>query len=190
MKQLSHAQYAELIKAAKAGDTTAFASLYAATVKSQLYFATTFLKDASLAEDAVQEIYLSLYRNLHKIDDGKYFIAYLRRISYNTCVDFVKKKNRDIYELNDTVLQVQQDNDTGANPHEYYDVQEQNSALQQALGTLTEEQRAAFLMRYYNEMKVREIARAMNISESTVKRYVKQATEQLQELLSPSALMG
>lgn len=179
MNKLSHSQYAVLIREAQQGDAAAFATLYAATVQSQLYFATTFLKDAALAEDAVQEVYLSLYKNLEKINDGKYFIAYLHRICYNTCVDFKKKMNKQKFELDMEVLATQQDTNPDTSPDTRYAALEQSSEIYSALSTLPDEHRAAFLMRYYDNMKVREIAVALDCSESSVKRYINVAIEKL-----------
>lgn len=179
MGKLSHGQLGALVKKAQQGDATAFASLYAATVKSQLYFATTFMKDASIAEDIVQEVYLSLYKNLDKIKDGKLFVAYLHRICYNTCVDFKKKIARQKYELDEEALTVQFDTSVDNNPDERYAAMEQSSELYRALGKLPDDQRSAFLMRYYDEMKIAEIAAAMSLSESTVKRYIKSAVSSL-----------
>lgn len=187
MKKLSHSQYGALVKKAQQGDAQAFATLYAATVESQLYFATTFLKDASLAEDAVQEVYISLYKNLEKIANGSLFIAYLRRICYNTCVDFRKKQMKNKYELDEVVLDLQADDDIESSPHDRFAAMEQTSELYRALATLPDDQRAVFLMRYYDKMKIGEIAMAMSISESTVKRYVKQAAEKLREKLTAAS---
>lgn len=184
MEKLSHSQYGALIKKAQQGDSSAFATLYAATVKSQLYFATTFLKDGALAEDAVQEIYLALYKNLEKIKDGKLFISYLHKIAYNTCVDFKRKMMRQKYDLNDEVLGYQQDSNPDNSPDERYAALERSSEIYCALSTLPDEYRAAFLMRYYNNMKVREIATALGCSESSVKRYVNAACEKMRDVLA------
>lgn len=183
MKKLSYAKLGTLVKQAQQGDSNAFVTLYAATVESQLYFATTFLKDAALAEDAVQEVYISLYNNLHRITDGNLFVAYLHRICYNTCVDFRKKQNRQRYELDDTAISLKEDDSVDASPHDRYAMLERNSELYSALAELSDDYRASFLMRYYDNMKIAEIALAMNISESTVKRYIKKATELLRQKL-------
>lgn len=174
-----------LVHQAQQGDANAFACLYAATVESQLYFATTFFKDASLAEDVVQEVYISLYRNLHRLENGTLFVAYLRRICYNTCVDFRKKQIRTQQELDENLLMHLPDNNIHSSPHDRYAAVEQTNELYRALSKLPDSQRAAFLMRYYNQMKIHQIAHAMNLSESTVKRYLKQATKQLRAFMMP-----
>lgn len=184
MSKLSHSQYAQLVKQAQAGSSAAFASLYAATVESQLYFATAFLKDATLAEDAVQEVYISLYNNLPNIKDGQTFVAYLRRICYNSCVDFKRKQQRQLYELNDTVLANHKDMSVENSPDERYAALERTSDIYGVLETLPDDHRAAFLLRYYESMKISDIATALNLSISSIKRYIRTTTDVLREKLS------
>lgn len=183
MKKLSHGQYAQLVTQAQTGNSAAFASLYAATVESQLYFATTFLKDAHMAEDVVQEVYISLYKNLHRIKDGKMFIAYLHRICYNCCVDYTRKQQRQLYELNEASLMNLQDVNAENNPDERYAILERSSIIYSVLETLSDNHRAAFLLRYYESMKVSDIAAVLGLSASSVKRYIKTATDLLKDKL-------
>lgn len=183
MKKLSHEEIAALVRRVQNGDQEAFALLYFATVQRQLYFATAFLKDSALAEDAVQEVYLSVYRSLPKLKEPRTFVAYLNRITYNTCVDFKRKQNKEKYQLNeDALLQLADQNPTSY-PAYSYDYREDSNALYSAIGNLPEHQKSAFLLRYYHNMKIKDIAATMNVSESTVKRYVKSATKTLSQSL-------
>lgn len=159
--------------------------LYAATVERQLAFATAFLKDASLAEDAVQEVYLSMYKALPKLQNPKLFVAYLNRICYNTCVDYKKKYFKQKFELEEDEDLTRISDDSPHNtPHERYEILENQNELYQAVATLPDQQQAAFLMRYYQDMKIRDISQAMDISGSTVKRYIRAASTQLKGMLS------
>jgi RNA polymerase sigma-70 factor (ECF subfamily) len=175
MPNLSHAQLAALVKRVQKGDSDAFTILYTATVEQQLYFATTFLKDEELARDAVQEIYFAIYKNIHQLESPKLFISYLKQTAYNTCVDFQRKYKNRLHELHNEAMEYQPDTAPAHNPEECYESLESQSALQKALAALPEEIRAAFLFRYYDEMKIRDIAAAMEISVSTVKRYISAA---------------
>jgi RNA polymerase sigma-70 factor (ECF subfamily) len=181
MANVSYAQLAALVKRVQTGDSDAFTILYTATVEQQLYFATTFLKDAALAKDAMQEVYLSIYKNIAKLTNPKLFAAYLKRTTYTTCVDFQRKYKRRLDELDNEALAYQRDTEISHNPEEFYEELESQSALQKALSALPEALRAAFLFRYYNEMKIREIATVMAISERTVKRYISAAISQLKQ---------
>lgn len=181
MQKLSHGQLAALVKSVQQGNSDAFATLYAATVERQLYFATTFLKDAALAQDAIQEVYLSVYKSIDKLDNPKLFVAYLNRITYNICVNFQRGIARRHVELDDTALERHRDTTVMNNPDERYALLEQSSELQQALSTLPDQLRATFLFRYYDELRIHEIAAIMDISQSTVKRNIKAAIAQLKQ---------
>ena len=65
----THRQLEALLRAARQGDEEAFAQLYRATVPAQLAQAKLLLKSAALAEEAVQESYLTLYRKMGDIRD-------------------------------------------------------------------------------------------------------------------------
>ncbi|MCL1905728.1 MAG: RNA polymerase sigma factor [Clostridiales bacterium] len=182
MQKLSYSQLANLVKSAQKGDESAFATLYAATVESQLYFAKAFLQDSYLAEDAVQETYKSLYEHLPKLENPRLLIAYLNRICYHTCVDMLKKTYRFKGELEDDSLLYVSDGTVAHNPADSYLVLEQNHEIYRVLADLTEQQKAMFLMRYYHDMKIQEIAFALGASESTVKRGLKAAAAKLEPI--------
>lgn len=185
MNRLNHDQIAALVVKAQQGDQEAFSMLYAATVERQLAFAAAFLKDASLAEDAVQEVYFSIYKALAKLQNPKLFVAYLNRICYNTCVDYKKKYFKQKFELEEDEDLTRISDDSPHNtPHDRYEILENQNELYQAVATLPGQQQAAFLMRYYQDMKIRDISQAMDISESTVKRYIRAASIQLKATLS------
>jgi len=183
MKKLSHSQIATLVTRTQQGDAAAFATLYAATVDSQLYFATTFLQDSSSAEDVVQEVYLSIYQNLHKLQNPKLFVAYLNRICYNACVDYKKKLAKTRHELYEDSLACHPDKTIENNPDNRYQALEQSHEIYAALSTLPDQQRAAFLLRYYHNMKIKDIAHILSCSESTVKRHIKAAAAALHKKL-------
>lgn len=184
MIKLDHSQLAVLVKRAQQGDESAFASLYAVTIEGQLYFATAFLKDASLAEDAVQEVYFALFKSLGKLENPHLLVAYLNRICYNTCVHFKKRSLKQKYELDEGNITDLQDEAVMHNPDNRYAVLEQSSEIYGALATLPDEDQAVFLMRYYHGMKIHEIAAALNYSESTAKRRIRAAIAKLKQILT------
>lgn len=185
MNKLSHTQIADLVVQAQNGDSQAFAALYTATVDRQLYFATAFLKDKSLAEDTVQEVYIKMFKNIKNLDNPRVFVAYLNRICYNTCVDYKKKYFSHKYELNEDALSEIQEETPDSLPQVFVENKDAHDELYGAIYQLPEQQKSAFLLRYYYNMKIREVAQVMSVSESTVKRAIKSATASLKTLLSP-----
>jgi len=189
--KLNYGKLAGLVVLAQQGDEHAFATLYAATVKNQLAFATAFLKDPRLAEDAVQEAYISLYKSLAKLKDPKTLVAYLNRINFNTCVNIKKKHQRISQELQST--QQEGHGEEGQNvlpqlpeygdPARYYDDIELKNELSMAVDKLPDIKRAAIMMFYYQNMTIKEIAIALNCSDRTVKRQLSEAKNALRHQL-------
>lgn len=184
MNKLTHDQIAELVVEAQSGNQQAFAKLYEATVDRQLYFATAFLKDPILAEDVVQDVYIKMFKAIDNLKIPRTFVAYLNRICYNSCVDYKKKYFPQKYELEDELINYAEDTDVNYQPQQQAELAETSSELQLALSKLSDNQRTAFMFRHYDDMKIKEIAKAMDISESSVKRYVKSANKTLKSLLS------
>jgi len=189
--KLNYGKLANLVILAQQGDEMAFATIYAATVKNQLSFATAFLKDARLAEDAVQEAYISLFKSLDKIKDPKTFVAYLNRINFNTCINVKKKYQRVSQELQhaqqeghteETLNVLPQPHEFG-NPAEYYNEIELKNELSNAIDKLPDTKRAVIIMYYYQDMTIKEIALALACSDRTVKRQLSEAKATLRRNL-------
>ena len=85
MAELDYQYLANVVKRAQAGDSDAFAELYAATYQKQYRFAYSYLKDEYLAQDAVQETYISVLKGLGKLKDPRLFVSWLNQISFRVC---------------------------------------------------------------------------------------------------------
>ena len=183
MFKLTNSQIADLVVSAQNGNEQAFSDLYTATVDSQLYFAMSFLRDRALAEDAVQEVYMKMFRSIRRLKNPKLFVAYLNRTCYNTCVDYKNKYMPKKYELTDEDISLP-DDDIKHLPEDFLELKDTNNKLYNAIGNLPNEEKEIFMLRYYYRAKIREIADRMDLSESTVKRRIKSATSKLKEELN------
>ena len=74
--------------------------------------------------------------------------------------------------------------DGGDTPQETAERSETRNAVRAALCQLTDEHREVLLLRYMQELDYGEIARALRISEGTVKSRINRAKARLKELLS------
>ena len=182
MAELDYQYIANLVNRAKTGNSDAFAELYAATFQKEYRFAYNYLKDEYLAQDALQETYILALKNLHKLKDSKLFVSWLNQINFRTCFNMHRKQNRYDMEIND----YNNINTNSANVHNPEDqvvrVDEQEYIMKKILDLpYTEGQ--VIIMKYYQDMKLEDIAQVMEISRSTVKRYLNSGREKLGELL-------
>lgn len=182
-KEPDHSYIATLVVRAQAKDSDAFAELYAMTYNKVYNYACHYLKDTYLAQDAVQEVYINVLKNLEKLKDPLLFIAWLNQISFHVCYDICEKKNAKYGTIEDEFLELVYDEYVDRNPEAHTLKNDEHERLKEALQKLPLNEMEVITLRYFNNMKIDEIANATDNSKSTVKRYLASATERLQRLM-------
>ena len=132
-----------------------------------------------VAEDLTQEVFLRLVRTLSKYRPTGKFSNYIFTIAVNTANDFFRKNKRFIYEENDLM-----GIDAGINIEEIFVKREQFTYLKEALNKLPDMQKDAILLRYFHNMKIKDIAKITGTNQSTVKSRISQGLGKLKILLS------
>ena len=185
MKDEDYAYLAKLVEASQADDSNAFAELYALTYNKVYNYCRHYLRNAFAAQDAVQEIYVNALTNIRKLKEPTLFIAWLNQISFRTCYDITRRKDAGYDMPGAEILDFLEDE-----VHEDRDPAEtavrriENERLKQAVDALPFQEQQIIIMRFYNNMKLPEIASALGISLSTVKRHLLQAQERLKEQMT------
>ena len=184
MGEPDHAYLASLVRQAQAGDTSSFSELYAQTYNKMYNYARHYLRDDYSAQDAVQEIYILALKNITRIDNPMLFTAWLNQIAFHVCYD-ITRKNASSYQLIDNeFLATFYDTNVSNDPDRQAEVNSEKEALDKAICALPPMQKTVVIMRYYNNMKLNEVAGALDISLSSVKRYLQNAIGTLQSTLS------
>lgn len=185
MKDDDYAYMAKLVVASQADDSNAFAELYALTYNKVYNYCRHYLRNAFAAQDAVQEIYVCALTNIRKLKDPNLFIAWLNQISFRACYDMTRRKDPGYDMPGAEILEFLEDE-----VHEDRDPEAavvrriENERLQRAVESLPFQEQQIIIMRFYNNMKLPEIASALGISLSTVKRHLLQAQERLKEQMT------
>ncbi|MCM1120665.1 MAG: RNA polymerase sigma factor [bacterium] len=179
MAELNHQYLAGLVLRFKGQDINAFAELYTLTYNKVYLYARRYLRDEHLAQDAAQEIYIVAYRNINKLSDPTLFVAWLNRISFHVCYDIAQKQNNHYDLAEPELLNLIRDEHPDSNPETLVLHASELQMLHQAMDELPFHERSVLIMRYYNDMKLDEIASAMDLSRSTVKRYIASGRDHL-----------
>lgn len=182
MAEYDHAYIASLVKRAQVGNSEAFTELYGLTYSHILNYATRYLKDEYLAQDAMQETYITAFKNLKSIKDPSLFVAWLNQINFHTCYDMCKKMNSAYGLVDHEHLELTKDENIEHNPEAIYEKNDEVQRLREAIDKLPFHEKQVIVMRYYNEMKLEDIAKALSISRSTVKRHLQSAKDKLSDL--------
>lgn len=188
MEALDYKYIAKLTIRAQTGDSDAFAELYAATYQREYLFSYRYLKDEYLAQDALQETYTLALKNLTKLKDPKLVISWLNQINFRVCYKLHQKQQRYNQEMKaaEEILENDLENsgegDIGNAEDSIVKIDMQEYVINQVLKLpFTESQ--VILLKYYKDMKIDEIAMLMDMSRSSVKRYLKSGRERLAKVL-------
>ena len=175
----------DLIRKAKQGDMLAFEELILEHEKIVYNVALRMMNHSEDARDISQEVFLKAYRSLSNFDERSAFSTWLYRITHNTCIDEMRKrKGKQTYSLEEELesedgamqRQVADESDT---PEESLLREEQKSEILQALDTLSEEHKAAIILRDVKGLAYEEIAEILELSLGTVKSRINRARNQL-----------
>jgi RNA polymerase sigma factor (sigma-70 family) len=139
----------------------------------------SFVKEASIAEDLTHDIFIKVYLNLGRFKQKSKFSTWLYSITYNFCVDYVRKKQKDnVVDMEDKEGEIAgRDIDT-ADDLDHIALDRLTELLEQ----LKPEDKLILLMKYRDDMSIKDIQIAFDISESAVKMRIKRAKEKLKSL--------
>lgn len=171
----------QLISRAQSGDREAFAALFEQYKNLVYKTAYLMLGDAGEAEDALQEVFVLVYRSLSSFDPRKgAFTTWLRRVTFNCCLNHRRKRHFLFLPLED----VSPEDVSPALVSEFPSAQlAEKEAVQQAIAKLSDRQRAVVILRYYWELPYAEIARTLDIPLGTVKSRLDLALKTLRRAL-------
>lgn len=150
---------ARLVHKAKKGSWEAYLDL-ALEKKDLLYHkALSLLGNEHDAADAVEDALIKGYDSIASLQEACYFHTWLTRILINTCIDIQRKRQKTVYlveyaDMKEPVCQEDRDDSM--------DIQAQMEALD-------EKHRTVVVLRFYEDLKVEEIAQILGVPQGTVK---------------------
>jgi len=151
----------DLAAAAKAGDRRAFASLLRRHDDEMRRLAFRMLGDRDAMDDALQDAYVNAFRALPHYREDARFVTWLYRITYNACIDELRRARRRPVP----VAQDEDDERSAADPAR--DVTTAAS-VRAALAALPTEQRAAVLLVDSEGLDHRGAARILGVPLGTL----------------------
>ena len=176
----------ELVGRAAAGDEDAFRTLVDRHGRMVFNLAYRITADRAHAEDVVQETFLRAYRALDRFDGRAGFGTWLHRIAMNASLDQLRqaKTRREVaYETEEGVLDPAPSSEPG--PERVAESSDLRRALSGAMKTLTEVERAAFVLRHYEGRSTVEIGERLGLQSSATRQAVFRAVRKLRLALAP-----
>lgn len=163
----------------KAGDVDAWECLVEKYYDKIFHYCRRrFFGKTTLAEDLTQEIFLKVINNIDTYKFSGSFFNYLFTITVNTCNNYSKKPKLDESEFDDSY-----DIHSGNRIDYLTIIDDYDNEVQFVLNQLPEYQREALILRFYYEMKVKEIAKVTGTSVSTAQSRIQQGLAKMRQIL-------
>ena len=164
------------------GDQQAYAYLvnkYKGPVYNLVYRMTGHHQET---DDLAQEIFIRTYASLKKYDINRNFFSWLYSIALNVLRNYQKKRKPTQIATEKTIFQNQEVGEPH-NPEIIVERMEQSRHLAAKIRTLPDRQREAVVLRYYQDLAFKDIAKILDISLSTAKMRVYRGLKKLADLL-------
>jgi RNA polymerase sigma-70 factor (ECF subfamily) len=179
---------AAAVARAKGGDEEAFRTLVERHGRGVYRLAYRMTGRPEDAEDVVQETFVRAFRQLSRFEARANFGTWLYRIGFNCAIDYMRARpHRETSETHDTLDQLA-GGGRGVSTDDLVYAGEISERVQHALGALSPQERAAFLMRHYHGCSIEEICGALDLKTNAAKHSIFRAVKKMRSALRP--LMG
>jgi RNA polymerase sigma-70 factor, ECF subfamily len=182
-----------LVKEFIAGNDSAFAGLMSRYKDPITNYLNMMIGDYETSMDLSQETFLRVYRNIHRYSNMYQFSTWIYRIATNLAIDELRYRKRRGQVFYKNIWGGRQQKEKDAPEFEIADVRrgprdeilrkESSQVLGDAIRSLPEKYRTAFIMKEVQELPYDDIARVLNCSAGTIKSRLHRARELLQRKL-------
>ena len=173
----------QLVELVAQKDAGALEALYDRYGRAAYSLARRILTEETLAQDVVQEVFLSLWRDARRFDAGRGTVAtYLLSMTHHRAVDVVRREeNLRRWRTSDEGLELEPD--PKARVEDEVEASERRAEVRAALAELPATQREALLLAYFGGYTQREVAALVGVPLGTVKTRMAAGMRKMKEAL-------
>lgn len=173
------------------GDGAAFHELVERYKKKVYFIAYDIMGNHHDAEDASQEVFIKMFRTLRTFRQDAKMSSWLYQITVNTCIDSMRRGSSKLNKITDNLEEKEKTKSfsvkgdiSPTDPARMTESALMQKHISHALTKVSPKERTVFVMRHYNDLKMKEIAEILNVSVGTVKSLLFRAVKKLQKELS------
>jgi len=149
--------------------------------KERLYWhIRNIVKNHDDTDDILQNTFLKVYRNIGQFKGDSKLYSWMYRIATNESITFLNKRSR---RLQITSEELQNQIIDNLESDVYFEGDEIQLKLQKAIATLPDKQQQVFNMKYFEELKYREMSEILETSEGALKASYHIAAKKIEEYL-------
>jgi RNA polymerase sigma-70 factor, ECF subfamily len=181
---------ADVMLRVKTGNDEAFNYLVSKYRRAMIGFMYRMVHNSAIAEELAQEVFLRVYRSRESYSADAKFTTWLYRIATNLAVNHARDTKYERPELKASIDEPDEETglsidvaDKSLTAEQQILRRERLAAIRAEIDSLPERQRMAVLMHKYQNLDYKQIAEALNLSESATKSLLFRAYESLREKL-------
>ena len=188
MRHIDEVSDARLVTSIGRYSEVALAEVYRRHGRAVYGLARRVLQDATEAEDVTQEVFLRLWREPDRFDPDRGSLrSFLLAQAHARAVDAIRStSSRRQREARDAARTAQADYDM---QHEVWDLAVADQVAQ-AMGELSDDERRAIELAYFDGRTYREVARVLEQPEGTVKSRIRTGMRRLRDALVDAGVRG
>ncbi len=170
------------VQAARRGDPSAFEALVRSVQRPVYGLALRLLQSEAEAAEVAQEALLRAYQNLHRYDDSRPFDLWVLAITRNLCLDLLRRRSRVRTEELEPMKEVLPSGE--ASQEDGAIAREERQSLEEAMATLSVEDREVLALYYVQKRTTKEIAQIMGCAPGTIMARLFRAREKLRKKMT------
>ncbi len=152
----------------------------------------SMLSDEGLARDATQDIFIKIMLNLSKFTEQSSFSTWIYSITYNYCIDMIRKKKKLPMIFTEDVSKVSYEKEVEIADSVLLEMKQER--LEKVMDQLPPGDRAILMMKYADDLSIKEIGDVLNKTESAIKMQIMRAKQKAhsiyQDLYSDDPVEG
>jgi len=177
----------EVVALCQKGEGEYFEILVRRYMEKAFRIALDFTHNTEEAKDLSQDAFMRAFSRIKQFDGRSSFYTWFYRLVVNLCLDHTRRKGRVVWERlereNDGAVEALEITDESALPEDEAIANEAKRRADQALESMPNKQRTAFVLRNHQGLPIADIAKVMKTTEGTVRVYLHRAVAALRQSL-------
>jgi RNA polymerase sigma factor (sigma-70 family) len=161
-------------------DTNLFTELYRRYANKVFAKCISMLADDGMARDATQDIFIKVMLNLSRFSEQSSFSTWIYSITYNFCIDIIRKKKKISIMYTEDISKVSKEVEVDVPDSVLLEMKQER--LEKVLDLLPPGDKAILLMKYIDDLQIKDIAEILNKTESAIKMQIMRAKHKAQSL--------
>ena len=154
-------------------DAKYFSQLYRRYAGKVFAKCISMLADHGMARDATQDVFIKILLNLAKFTEQSSFSTWVYSITYNYCIDLIRKKKKNILIFTEDIGRVSQE--TEVEIPDSVILEMETNRLEKVMDKLPIGDKAILDMKYTEDMSIKEIGEVLDKTESAIKMQIMRA---------------